>query len=333
MNESLLDTSRVISSMTSCMVARVGPHQHVLDLAKYSSVPVINALSDRHHPMQAVADLLTMFETRQLNHDWEASLASMQEMFKDMRIAWVGDANNVLFDLAIAATRLGMHIAVATPKGYEIPEDIRLEIERPHVTSERPAGTLLQTTDPAEAVHNADFVVTDTWVSMGQEENKTKRLRDFEGFQVTSELLARGGARGDCRFMHCMPRHPEEVSDELFYGPRSLVFQEAENRLWAAMGESLPRASVLLIDVDFIVPFPLPISLMADSQQGRLVNWQDSGHSRSSGRGRADGQATYCAEPITIDMISHSTSRSGRASIRTQEKRPPKGLRRDRRVP
>lgn len=234
-NESLLDTSRVISSMTSCMVARVGPHQHVLDLAKYSSVPVINALSDRHHPMQAVADLLTMFETRQLNHDWEASLASMQEMFKDMRIAWVGDANNVLFDLAIAATRLGMHIAVATPKGYEIPEDIRLEIERPHVTSERPAGTLLQTTDPAEAVHNADFVVTDTWVSMGQEENKTKRLRDFEGFQVTSELLARGGARGDCRFMHCMPRHPEEVSDELFYGPRSLVFQEAENRLWAAM--------------------------------------------------------------------------------------------------
>lgn len=226
-NESLYDTSRVLSSMTAAIVARVGPHSDVTDLAKDSSVPVINALSDLFHPLQTIADFLTISE---LHPSSSASSLGLQ----GLKIAWIGDANNVLFDLATGAVKLGVDIAVATPPGYEIPTAMRELIHHAAATAPH-AGRLIETTVPEEACKNADILVTDTWVSMGQEEESAKRIKAFSGFQITSDLAARGRAKESWSFMHCLPRHPEEVSDEVFYGPRSVVFQEAENRLWSAI--------------------------------------------------------------------------------------------------
>jgi ornithine carbamoyltransferase len=213
--------------MTAAIVARVGPHSDVADLAKHSSVPVINALSDLYHPLQTIADFLTVAEIY-------PSTSTTSLGLEGLKIAWIGDANNVLFDLAIGAMKLGVDISVATPKGYEIPQAMREVISQAAQTSPR-AGKLFETNTPEEAVKNADILVTDTWVSMGQEEETAKRIKAFEGFQITSELAKRGGAKENWSFMHCLPRHPEEVSDEVFYGPRSVVFKEGENRLWAAI--------------------------------------------------------------------------------------------------
>ncbi|KAM0301790.1 hypothetical protein HYE67_004449 [Fusarium culmorum] len=228
-NESLYDTSKVISSMTSCMVARVGPHSDVATLAKHSSVPVINALSDDFHPLQTIADFLTLAETFPASTSKGATLG-----LNGLKVAWVGDANNVLFDLAIGCVKMGVDISVAAPKGYEIPDAMRQLITSAGDGLSSP-GKLIETNVPEEAVKDANVLVTDTWVSMGQEADTQKRLKDFAGFQITNDLAKRGGAQADWKFMHCLPRHPEEVADEVFYSPRSLVFPEAENRLWAAL--------------------------------------------------------------------------------------------------
>lgn len=228
-NESVYDTSVVISSMVSCIVARVSKHSDVADLAKHSTVPVINALCDSFHPLQIIADFLTIYETFTPKAHGLSSLG-----LEGLKIAWVGDANNVLFDLAIGATKMGVDVAVATPKGYEIPAEMLEIIQRAGEGVPTP-GKLTQTNVPEEAVKDADILVTDTWVSMGQEEEAKKRMKAFEGFQITNEMAKRGGAKEGWKFMHCLPRHPEEVSDEVFYSPRSLVFPEAENRLWAAI--------------------------------------------------------------------------------------------------
>lgn len=231
-NESLYDTSVVISSMVSAIVARVNKHNDVADLAKHSSVPVVNALSDLYHPLQTLADYLTIHEafvTTQTSPSTNTTSLGLE----GLKIAWIGDANNVLFDLAIGAAKLGVHLSVATPKGYEIPASMKQII-----ASSAPSTNttpLEETNVPEEAIKNADVIVTDTWVSMGQEEEKAKRLKEFEGFQVTKGLAERGGARPGWKFMHCLPRHPEEVSDEVFYSPASLVFKEAENRLWSCL--------------------------------------------------------------------------------------------------
>ncbi|KAF2100686.1 putative ornithine carbamoyl transferase [Rhizodiscina lignyota] len=231
-NESLYDTAVVLSSMSSALVARVGPHSDVADLAKHSTVPVINALSDLYHPLQTIADYLTLYEASTSSSSSSSSSAGLG--LEGLKVAWVGDANNVLFDLAIGAMKLGVEIAVATPNGYEIPGSMRQIIQS--ATSDSPSpGRLSETQVPEEAVKDADIIVTDTWVSMGQEEEAKKRMKAFTGYQVTNEMAKRGGAKEGWKFMHCLPRHPEEVSDEVFYGPRSLVFQEAENRLWSAI--------------------------------------------------------------------------------------------------
>jgi ornithine carbamoyltransferase len=232
-NESLYDTSVVISSMVSCIVARVNGHNDVANLAKHSSVPVINALSDLYHPLQTIADFLTIHEAFPSSQSADVEGLGLE----GLKIAWVGDANNVLYDLAIGAMKLGVDISVATPKGYEIPATMRQIIQDAAKTSPK-AGSLIETYVPEEAVKNADILVTDTWISMGQEAEKVARLKAFEGFQITPELAKRGGAKEGWKFMHCLPRHPEEVSDEVFYSPKSLVFQEAENRLWAAICKS-----------------------------------------------------------------------------------------------
>lgn len=232
-NESLYDTAVVISSMVSCIVARVGPHSDVANLAKYSTVPVINALCDTFHPLQTIADFITIHEAFPAKATpWRSSVPGLG--LDGLKIAWIGDANNVLFDLAIGATKLGVDVAVATPKGYEVPQKIK-EIIKDARTGVSNPGKLSETNIPEEAIKHADILVTDTWVSMGQEEEKSKRMKAFEGFQITADLAKRGGAKEGWKFMHCLPRHPEEVSDEVFYSQRSLVFPEAENRLWAAI--------------------------------------------------------------------------------------------------
>ncbi|KAK5680064.1 ornithine carbamoyltransferase [Elasticomyces elasticus] len=229
-NESLHDSSVVISSMTNAIVARVDAHADVEGLAKSSSVPVINALSDEFHPLQTIADFLTIHEAFPSTKNNGGKGLGLE----GLKIAWVGDANNVLYDLALGAAKLGVELSVATPRGYNIPSSMR-ELIISHSTSTSSTSFLSETNVPEEAVKNADILVTDTWISMGQESEKAQKLRDFAGFQITKELAQRGGAKEGWRFMHCLPRKPEEVSDEVFYSPASLVFQEAENRLWAVL--------------------------------------------------------------------------------------------------
>jgi ornithine carbamoyltransferase len=229
-NETVYDTSRVISSMTSCMVVRGGDHSEIADLAKDSSVPVINALSNDYHPLQTIADYLTISEV----FSGKGTNLNKGLGLEGLKIAWVGDSNNVLFDLAIGALKLGASISVASPAGYGIPDHMRNIITSSALSS---AGLLTETTIPEEAIKDADILVTDTWISMGQEEESAKRLKAFAGYQITEELAKRGGAKTDWKFMHCLPRHQEEVADDVFYGKRSLVFPEAENRVYSAIGE------------------------------------------------------------------------------------------------
>lgn len=219
--------------MTSCMFARVGKHQDVLDLAASSSVPVINALSDDFHPLQAIADLLTIHQEFAYSESTYSSSASGLGL-RGLKLGWIGDSNNVLYDLATACMMMGVDVTVASPKGFEIPDHMRTLITNAGEGVEG-RGKLYETNVPEEAVKDADILVTDTWISMGQENDRQKRLDAFKGFQITEELAKRGGAKEGWKFMHCLPRHPEEVADEVFYSDRSLVFSEAENRLWAAV--------------------------------------------------------------------------------------------------
>ena len=244
-NESLRDTSIIISSMTACMVARVGAHSEITGLAAHSSVPVINALSSDFHPLQTIADFQTIREAFA-----DKALPSASSLgLEGLRVAWVGDCNNVLFDLATGCVKMGVDIAVASPQGYGIPNKMREWILAAGADVASP-GKLSETTIPEEAVKGADVIVTDTWVSMGQEAESQKRLKAFAGYQVTNELAKRGGAKPNWKFMHCLPRHQEEVDDNVFYGPRSLVFPEGENRLWAAVCKfptSMPQSVVSIV--------------------------------------------------------------------------------------
>ncbi|KAL9050688.1 MAG: hypothetical protein Q9162_006485 [Coniocarpon cinnabarinum] len=228
-NESLYDTSIVLSSMVSGIFARVDRHANVADLAKHSTVPVINGLSNDHHPLQTIADYLTLFEAFHSRTTAPSPVHDSHLGLDGLKIAWVGDANNVLFDLATAAMKLGVHLSVATPRSYGIPQHIR-EI----ILQSQSQSSFHETNIPEEAVESADVIVTDTWVSMGQELEAVEKMKAFRGFQVTDDLAKRGGAKKDWRFLHCLPRHPQEVDDAVFHGPKSLVFPEAENRLWAA---------------------------------------------------------------------------------------------------
>ena len=179
--------------MVSAIVARVGPHSDVSGLAKNSTVPVINALSEDAHPLQTVADFLTIHEAFK-----DSRAKEMMDTpglgLEGLKIAWVGDSNNVLHDLGCGAAKLGVHVAVATPKGYEMPGAM-VEMIQQAGSDAKSGATLKQTHAPEEAIQGADVLVTDTWVSMGQEQETAKRLRDFEGYQITEELAQRGGAK------------------------------------------------------------------------------------------------------------------------------------------
>ncbi|XP_065533253.1 ornithine transcarbamylase, mitochondrial isoform X1 [Lathamus discolor] len=215
-NESLSDTARVLSSMTNAILARVYKHNDLHLMMKQATIPIINGLSDLHHPLQILADYLTL-----------------QEHYgglNGLTITWIGDGNNVLHSIMTSAAKLGIHLHIATPKGFE--PDLKITKITEQFSSEY--GTkLLLTTDPLEAADGANVLVTDTWISMGQEEEKKERLKAFQGYQITMQTAK--SAASNWTFLHCLPRKPEEVDDEVFYSPRSLVFQEAENRKWTIM--------------------------------------------------------------------------------------------------
>ncbi|KAF9580908.1 ornithine carbamoyltransferase [Lunasporangiospora selenospora] len=230
-NESLLDTSKVVSSMVDGIMARVGAHSEIETLAKYSTVPIINALSDLYHPTQILADLMTLHELYTPTGS-EAHKTSPTQTLKNLRLAWVGDGNNILHSLMLQLPKVGMHITMATPKGYEPNQEILKQAQE--IAKE--AGTEIGVFhDPREAIQGADIIVTDTWVSMGQEEEKKKRLQDFAGYQLTTDLINNSGAKPGWKFLHCLPRKQEEVTDDVFYSPKSHVFQEAENRKWTIL--------------------------------------------------------------------------------------------------
>ncbi len=212
--ETIGDTARVLSRYVHGIMARVFAHQDVLDLARHGSVPVINGLSDLLHPCQALADYFTLRERR-------GDLTGL-------KVAYVGDGNNVAHELMFGAVKLGMEFAMGCPTGYE-PNPL---IYKSAVRDAQKLGTPLPevTSDPQEAVAGADVVYTDVWTSMGQENESKKRLAAFQGFQVTPEMMA--VARPEAVFMHCLPAHRgEEVAADVIDGPQSVVFDEAENRL------------------------------------------------------------------------------------------------------
>ncbi|KAI0315410.1 Aspartate/ornithine carbamoyltransferase [Amylostereum chailletii] len=234
-NESPRDTARVIGGMCQGIFARVGEHEEIEELAKYSPVPVLNALSSLWHPTQTLADLLTLHEHAHLFDPNVEPASTPNAPLPDLRpltIAYVGDSANVLHDMLVTYPRLGHSLRVATPPQamYRAPAAVWDRVKELKCDEKIWWGT-----DPREAVHGADVVVTDTWISMGQEAEKEQRLKDFQGYQVTEALCREGGANPDWKFLHCLPRKQHEVDDEVFYGPRSLAFPEADNRKWTIM--------------------------------------------------------------------------------------------------
>jgi ornithine carbamoyltransferase len=212
--ESVADTAKVLSRFVDGIMARVYAHQDILDLAKHGSVPVINALSDLLHPCQALADYFTLKER--------------QGSLDRLKVAYLGDGNNVCHELMIAAVKLGMTFAAACPKGYEPNQLIVKSATRDAQKARVPIPVV--TMDPLAAVGAADVVYTDVWASMGQEAEAESRKEIFAPYQVTTDLMA--AAHPDAVFMHCLPAHRgEEVTAEVIDGPQSVVFDEAENRL------------------------------------------------------------------------------------------------------
>ncbi len=210
-SETICDTASVLSRYVHVIMARVYRHETVRELARCADIPVINALSDMEHPCQLLADLLTIRERK--------------GDLKDLRIAWIGDGNNVCNSLMLGSAITGMNLSVACPAGYEPDAGI---VAR---ANELGSGVLI-TNDPIEAASGADVLYTDVWVSMGDEKEEEKRLRDFSGFQINSDLL--GHAKSDCIVLHCLPAHRgQEISAEVLDGEHSVVMDQAENRLHA----------------------------------------------------------------------------------------------------
>ena len=211
--ETIADTAQVLSRYVDGIMARVFAHQTILDLIKYSSVPVINGLSDLTHPCQGLADLFTIYEKK--------------GRLSGLRLAYVGDGNNVAHSLLYGCSKVGMDIALACPKGYEPNPEV---VSKAKEEGKRSGCAVKVTKDPKEAVTGADIVYTDVWASMGKEKEHGKRLKAFKPFQVNAKLVKE--AEEDYIFMHCLPAHRgEEVTDEVADSENSVVFDQAENRL------------------------------------------------------------------------------------------------------
>jgi ornithine carbamoyltransferase len=207
--EPIKDTARAVSRYTDFIMASVFDHADVVELAEYATVPVINGLTDDAHPCQTLADLLTIRE---------------QFGSFDVDVAWVGDGNNVCQSFVLGAAMTDIDLTVATPEGYGIDEGVR---KRALGLDNAPE----ETTDPDEAIEGADIVYTDVWVSMGQEDEREQKLRDFDGFQLTPDRV------GDRPVMHCLPAHRgEEVTDDLLESDNAIIWDQAENRMHAQNG-------------------------------------------------------------------------------------------------
>ena len=208
--EPVTDTARALARYVDFVMARVYDHEDIVGLAEYSDVPVINALTDDAHPCQTLADLLTVRE--------------QFGGFDDASVAWVGDGNNVCQSFALGAAMVGLDLTVATPEGYEVDDDV--------LARAADLGTAPETThDPDAAVSGADVVYTDVFVSMGEDDVREEKLAEFDGFQVTTDLL------GDRKLMHCLPAHRgEEVTDDAIESENAVVWDQAENRLHAQKG-------------------------------------------------------------------------------------------------
>jgi ornithine carbamoyltransferase len=213
--EAISDVSRVLSGYVDAIMARVFSHEHIQELAEFATVPVINGLSDFNHPCQALADVLTIKE----------HFGS----FDGLRVAFIGDGNNVAVSLLHSCVLLGMNFIVAAPEGYELPR-VAVEIAK-GLAGDVPAS-ISELQDPHQAVRGAQVIYTDTWVSMGQEEETKRRLKIFPPYQVNQKLL--DSADENAIVMHCLPAHRgEEITDQVADGSQSAIFPQAENRMHA----------------------------------------------------------------------------------------------------
>lgn len=211
--ETIADTARVLSRYCDAIMIRTFAQSDVEELARYSRVPVINGLSDLVHPCQILADMLTILEKK--------------NELSGIKLAYVGDGNNVCHSWILGGTKMGMEIRVATPEGYEPNRDI---VEMGKESAERYGGKLALVREPLDAVRGADVVYTDVWTSMGQEREREQRVRAMQPYQVNAKLFS--AADRNAIFMHCLPAHRgEEVTDDVADGPMSVIFDEAENRL------------------------------------------------------------------------------------------------------
>ena len=216
--EPVQDVARVMSRMVDAAIIRTFDHGILEQFSEAATIPVINALTDGEHPCQTLADLQTIEESK-------GSLGGV-------RVAYIGDGNNVAISLALGMASTGGHLTIASPNGYNLPETTEIDVVPLNAKS---GGSLKLVRDPVDAVKDADIVYTDVWTSMGQEEETRIRLEAFKGYQVNPALL--DNAPSGVRFMHDLPAHPgEEISDGLLTDPRSIAFDQAENRLHAQAG-------------------------------------------------------------------------------------------------
>ncbi len=215
--EPVKDTARVISSMCDMVMIRTYEHSMIEEFASYSKVPVINGLTDSYHPVQLLADYMTMIEFG---------------VAENAVVAYVGDGNNMTNSWLMLAAKLGFELRIATPKGYEVDEAVL----RDALDIAKKSGALIKVmNDPKEAVRGATIVTTDTWASMGQEDEKEQRIKDFKGFMVDGLMMCL--AQREAKLLHCLPAYRgQEVSDELLEENADIVFSEAENRLHAQKG-------------------------------------------------------------------------------------------------
>lgn len=213
--EPISDTAQVMSRYLDGLMIRTFGHDNVINLAKYSSIPVINGLSDMAHPCQVLADLQTVLEHK--------------GKLKGLKMAFIGDGNNMAHSLLIGGAKMGMHVAVASPKGYEADASI---VKLSEEIAAQTGGKITITQDPIEAAKDADVIYTDVWASMGFEEEQAQREAAFADYQVNEELVK--AAKPDYLFLHCLPAHRgEEVSEGVIDGANSVIFDQAENRLHA----------------------------------------------------------------------------------------------------